>query len=101
MPYQREKFSLWWIFLWTVIFFGGMILIFSFLLGNPFFSGKITGKYVFSTSSENTALFINNEFLEKGRAEGNIPLGKKIYVLKNIFLLLDAFMKKYDQMHSL
>lgn len=91
MPYQREKFSLWWIFLWTVIFFGGMILIFSFLLGNPFFSGKITGKYVFSTSSENAALFMDNEFLGIGRAEGNIPLGKKTLCAEEHFFITRCF----------
>ncbi len=75
MPYSREKFSSSWLVLWTVLFFGGMIAIFSFLLGNPFFSGEITGKYIFSAS--NSSLFVNGEFVGKDAAEGNILLGKR------------------------
>ena len=91
MPYTREKFSSWWIVLWTVLFFGGMIFIFSFLLGNPFFSGKITGKYVFSSASENSSLFMDEEFLGKGSSSGNVPLGKKELCVREYFFISRCF----------
>ena len=91
MPYAREKFSSWWIVLWTVFFFGGMIFIFSFLLGNPFFSGEITGKYVFSSASANSSLFMDEEFLGKGSSSGNVPLGKKELCVREYFFVSRCF----------
>lgn len=91
MPYQREKFSSWWVIVWTILFFGGMVLIFSFLLGNPFFSGKITGKYIFSAAEKDISLFMDGEFLEMGASEGNIILGKKEFCAEQYFFQTRCF----------
>ena len=94
MPYAREKFSSWWIVLWTVFFFGGMVLIFSFLLGNPFFSGNITGKYIFSSTDTEASLFLDGKFLSKEHSEGNIELGKKEFCAAKYFSIPRCFQEK-------
>lgn len=91
MPYSKKKLSSWWIILWTVLFFGGMILLFSFLLGNPFFSGKITGKYLFSEASREASLYLDEKFIGKGEIEGNIELGQKELCARKYFFLPRCF----------